>query len=427
MTRPVDPAVKLAVARHIVSQRTPQLAGYAHLPTLVDDRLNPPTACVTDDGTIRWHPDILAEESVQGLAFIHVHEILHPLLGHTDPSRMPNLDPQTRNEAYDCVVNPLVRAMGYTPPKTPAIWPKDYGFEEGWTAEQYGEAIHAQKKLKTPQPPHAGSGACAGQCGSGAGNPTQGEPPKGQNGPLPPAAGQTPNAAQQALGNANAVDDRRLQEVAAQTAEAIARNPGSLPGDLVREVAGRFKVKEPSWDSVLERAARKAMRSTVAGRDRTYTRPNRMQAALGYGEGVPVLATHVRNDPVIVLIVDTSGSVFHSDEQMGQILGAADDLLGRIGGKSVVLAVDTRVRSSLKARDVVGLRKKLKGGGGTDFRSALAEIDAGKHGKACLVAVFTDGFAQVPVATKTPVIWALVPGGVVPAKYGEVIRIAEKT
>lgn len=153
-----------------------------------------------------------------------------------------------------------------------------------------------------------------------------------------------------------------------------------------------------------------------------------MQGALGYGEGVPVLATYSRVDPVVVLVIDTSGSVFHDEKQMGQILGSADDLLRRLAGKSVILSVDTAVRAQTKAKDVVELRKKLKGGGGTNFTSAIEEIEKGKYGPAAMIAVFTDGHATVPKRTpKVPITWALIPGGVKPkgCDYGTVLQIKD--
>jgi predicted metal-dependent peptidase len=205
-------------------------------------------------------------------------------------------------------------------------------------------------------------------------------------------------------------------------AAATRANAGTVPGHLQRLVADLNRPRV-DWRDVLRRFVSESM-----VRDYSWSRPNRRFL------GSPFVLPGLRSDSLnrIVLILDTSGSVFSVLDLLRQILAEATALIeDGAADRLTVLHVDTAVRrvDEFERGDVFTSTDPV-GGGGTDFAPAFAWID--EHAAdAAAVIYFTDlecwSYGREPAA---PVLWAAYGrpeaveyhGARVP--FGEIVRVS---
>ncbi len=175
---------------------------------------------------------------------------------------------------------------------------------------------------------------------------------------------------------------------------AARARPGHTAGDVDRWAQQLTEPRIP-WEHLLAQAARRGVGWTSGRTHTTYTRPNRR------AQSTPniLLPGWRRQNPTVACIVDTSGSV--DDVLLGQALGEVEGAVRALGvGSSdlTVLACDAAVQTVARVRRATDAA--LVGGGGTDLRVALAEVQKLRP-RPTLTVVFTDGYTPWPDAPPT--------------------------
>jgi predicted metal-dependent peptidase len=327
-----------------------------------------------------WHlyvdPRVLAETSVGELGFWLLHQVSHLLREHAPrypaeptagapagagPLAARTKDSRRWNVAGDAEINDDLHTAQLELPDR-AIHPTIFGLPEGWTAEQYWDALAPGGDVE------AGCGPAidaAPDCGGGC----DGQP-RGWD------CGQP---------GLSAVDVRLLARTTARRIREHTRDRGDTPAGWQRWAED---VLEPSvnWRRQLAAHVRRGA-ADVAGRvDFTYRRPSRRASA------VPdvVLPTLRQPLPQVALVIDTSGSM--SDAMLGQALGEVAGVLRSLGvarRNLRVIACDARAYRAQPVRDLGAIR--LEGGAGTDMGAGL-DAAAALRPRPDLIIVLTDGY-----------------------------------
>jgi predicted metal-dependent peptidase len=353
-----------------------------------------------------WHvyidPEVLADVEVEELGFWLLHQVSHLLRDHAPrypgageagapgaPLGARTPDQHRWNIASDLEINDdLSTAKLVLPPR--AAHPRDYELPEGWTAEQYWDALEPGGAEEPPVSPRSSSSHL-------------------REAPAPPRADHDCGSCADGQDRAYGCDRPGLGEVrsrllARDTARQIrehTRQRGEVPAGWERWTQ---EILEPTIDWRRQLAAHiRRGAADVAGRvDFTYQRPSRRASA------VPdvVLPSLRQPLPRVALVIDTSGSM--SDAMLGAALGEVTGVLRSIGvaRRNVrVIACDARAHATQLVRDVRAIR--LEGGGGTDMGAGLRAA-ASLRPRPDLTIVLTDGF--------TP--WPASPPGDVPVTVG---------
>lgn len=377
-----EPRRRWAAGRVWAAHEAPYLASalLALNPVVIDREAgDPPMELAAFPADQDWHvyidPEVLGETSVGELGFWLLHQVSHLLREHAarypgEPSPTPSgagpLAARTRdsrrwNVAGDAEIDDdLYTARLELPGR--AIHPEMLGLPEGWTAEQYWDALDPGAELDVGRASVIDT-AC--DCGSGC----DGQP-RGWECGKP---------------GLSAVDVRLLARTTARRIREHTRDRGDTPAGWERWADD---VLEPSvnWRRQLAAHVRRGA-ADVAGRvDFTYRRPSRRASA------VPdvVLPSLRQPLPQVALVIDTSGSM--SDAMLGQALGEVAGVLRSLGvarRNLRVIACDARAYRAQPVRDLGAIR--LEGGGGTDMGAGL-DAAAALRPRPDLIVVLTDGF-----------------------------------
>jgi predicted metal-dependent peptidase len=122
--------------------------------------------------------------------------------------------------------------------------------------------------------------------------------------------------------------------------------------------------------------------------------------------------------PVLGLVVDTSGSI--DGPLLNQFMAEVQSLLALRGVTAYVIAADAAVGQVVEPGQQ--LPREFPGGGGTDFRPALAHCET--RDDIVAVVYFTDGEGQYPAGCARPVLWALTSRRVTPP-FGQYIYLSQ--
>jgi predicted metal-dependent peptidase len=237
--------------------------------------------------------------------------------------------------------------------------------------------------------PKGGQDNKSGQgTGSGAGQTTPGS--KGFDKHLKPGGGtgQTPN---EAMSQRNDT----AWKTAINAAVASARMQGNLPLGLER-LFGKLMNPEVDWTELLRAAISKKLGQ--GGSSWSTLDPQLVVRGIGapgrvaYGAGK------------IIVGVDTSGSIDQSmmDRFMSECAGILDDVNPK---QLILIQCDAAIHEVVECSDSTDLKRKILGGGGTDFTPVFDHIE--KEGDyPDMFIYFTDGLGKYPgKAPPYPVIW----------------------
>ena len=325
-----------------------------------------------------WHlyydPALLAKTSTKELAAILYHEINHLLRNHHERNAHETEQGNglIANLAADCEINDDI-------PDIPewAVKPSSFGFPPNLLNEEYLELLKKNaKKVKVQV--NIGAGKC-GSCATGE---------KGAAGEQPPDKdGKGSGPGIHGIGKAEAELIRRA--VAEAVRQAAAEGRGDIPGSLARW-ADVLLHPVVDWKKELASSIRQTL-SYVAGRvDFTYKRRARRQSVMSHF----VLPGMQAPAPQVAVVVDTSGSI--DDDQLKAALAEIDGIIKATGHNHVgFVCVDAAIHFAGNVRDVRQVKKRLKGGGGTDMRlgiTAALELKPRPH----LVVLLTDGLTPWP-------------------------------
>lgn len=385
----------LALARMHVCQRAPYFrAGVMQLVPRETPGLG--TFACTKNWILMWDPAKALEWGVTTTAAVLVHELWHLLRDHFTRFSGPMVNRDLANIAGDLSINPGVIQMGFQLPtssegKQQSLMPETFNLPYALTAEQYYEELlkrakHIQVRFKDGTTA-TGIGIEIEGCGSCSGRKRNDEP--AENDP----------------GGRSESEQRRTR---VQIATAIRQQGrGMVPGDLVRWSEETLKPPKIRWQEKLKRCCRAAATYRPGAGHSTYTKLSRRQGGLGFGAGCPVLPSYRATVPRATFLMDTSGSM--DKDQIAAAMSEAQGVLSACGARLDFVVCDAAVHGMRTVGSIKEACAMLKGGGGSDFKPAFAEIER-RMPKTDIIIAATDGDIDVPLQAPAGihVIWLLV-------------------
>ena len=368
---------------------------------VVSEARDPPIDLRAFPADRAWHMyldvGVLERVEVGEVGFWLLHQVSHLLREHAAryPGRPASWGPdagplgsrtaeQRRwNVAGDAEINDDLYTAKLELPEV-AIHPSRLALPEGWTSEQYWDALDAGETTTDPDRPavpgaRQDDGEATGPCSAMSDTARSGEHDCG-----------TGCDGQDRCWNCNkpglSVVGARL--VARDTARRIrehTRQRGVTPAGWQRWAD---EILEPSvnWRRQLAAHVRRGSADITGRVDFTYRRPSRRAAA------VPdvVLPSLRQPLPQVALVIDTSGSM--SDAMLGQALAEVTGVLRSLGvarRNLRVIACDAQAYRTQRVRDLGAIR--LEGGGGTDMGAGL-DAAAALRPRPDLIIVLTGGY-----------------------------------
>lgn len=343
---------------------------------------------VTNSMIMYYDPDVLQHwldtnanlsEVAEWTAFCLAHEMGHPMRDHLERARAGAYHPRKYNRAADFEINDDLKEAGYKPPPLGALFPDEMlkkpdgsPVETGLTAEQY---YH----IDPWQPGDDEGGMCGG--GSGAGDPWDDEDEEAQDG--------------------RSESDRK--NIQRQTAEAIKNHAkqarGDTPGGWLRWAESKLKPPEIAWQDELQYVAMTALEYTSGMVERTYRKPSRRQAVWGYGHDSPIMPGWHAPRPVIVVVIDTSGSM--GDEELLRAASETKGIVENMGADVILMTNDADLCGPIQRIQSLA-DVKLHGGGGTDFRPPFDFIKFEPSLNPGLCVFITDGIGPAHKTNPVP-------------------------
>jgi len=300
------------------------------------------------------------EWSVEEIAAVLVHEVHHVLRDHAGRAEGFGVGEQEAhrfNVAGDLEINDDLTGL---PLPSGGLQPDLFGFETGQLAETYFGWLDT---IDIPVGWECGSGAHGVAC--------DWDRPRS---------------------TVSAVSSAEGDLIRQQVASAIrARGQGTVPSGLLRW-AEAFLEPKVRWQLVLAGAVRSTLATSAGTVDYTFTRPNRRTPPTN--RPAAVLPAMRRPEPVVAVVVDTSGSM--SAQDLGQALAEIRGVLRSVGvgyNAVAVLSCDSAVHATqlIFTADQV----TLYGGGGTDVSIGIAAA-AELRPRPNVVVVVTDGMTPWP-------------------------------
>lgn len=396
-TRNLAAGSKLAVARMMIAHRNP------YFTTLVTRMIfrevpadsQPMGISVTRRGVVHWRKDYVDRLTAEQAGVLLLSKALHVLFRHSTRARAMGADPKTFNEAADCEIHDDLEAAGWSMDSIDEsgapcrlLTPTHFKLDNGKSAEWYYQEIMQQRAQNQAPPVNHGCGR--GRGGSGAGGEASPNEPSGE--PQPQGEGDASGGEQSLDGRS----DGELEGMRDQVAKDMQRGKGVGKLPLGWKVWAEDETKAPviRWQDELKATVRTALRAVAGNVDRTYKKPNRKQAGLGYGNGAPILAGWNRPTPDVMIAIDTSGSM---GGLMPGIMAEVSAILQEIRAPVTFVSIDAEVQSSGRTADWKVIARESKGGGGTDFRPLFTHIENMKRTERPNLVIFaTDGCGPAP-------------------------------
>lgn len=354
-----------------------------------DGRAGPYNTAATDGWNRYYHPELLKKLTVEERRYVVLHELAHQAFHHLDLDRcvginMDDMRERARvNAAQDYFINTTLNNMATNGEiKMPGFGLADAKYTN-WDWRRIYNDLKQNSKDEQSMDTHV---YCSG-VGKGL---TQEEI----------------NARKQQIDIALRQGKTLSERLKAQ---GEGKNNASL--DLDDILYPKINWKEQLCEFVT---------THVAGNDEsTWRKPNRRH--LANDVYLPsMISESVRK---LVVVFDTSGSCFNSQEQVAFVseFSALMELVKP--EKIVVLYVDTHVAGHQEFEDgqfaVADL--DVQGGGGTDLEVAYDWIEKNGHNDTQAVLFMTDGYTTFRTAPKWPVLWVMTTDVVAP--YGQNIKL----
>lgn len=345
-----------------------------------------------------YNPDFVDKLSDAELRYIVTHEIYHVAFHHVT-HRLPE-DENERglwNKAADLAINSLIPedANRHMPKdkKLKGLLPKDFGFEEKLSMEQYVQLLRDK-----------------GDDGQGGNGGTYGMPMAGEG------EGDEEKDPKQGGGfdsHGEWKESEIVKEIVRGKIEQLARKErawGSMPGDVKAMILAAQR-SQVNWVKYL----RRYLGNLISARyESTFKRPNRR---FGY----PYCGKKRLCIDRKLVTIDTSGSV--GNEELAQFLAEVNKL-SEIQPVDLQL-FDHQLQGKTVPFDKKHIRFDFKDRGGTCFEPVM-ELASKKRYQSLII--LTDGEAGAPEYPRgvKDVLWVIVGGGEPPVKWGKVVKIVPK-
>jgi predicted metal-dependent peptidase len=408
----------ISVARMIAMKKAPYFA-VALQHTTQAPAIEIPTVAITPDVRIYYNPLWVQSISLPELAGVLVHELHHVIRDHAgraDSMGIKDAHRKLWNIAGDLEINDDLEKGGWKLPEGGMV-PEKFGMDPGQVAEKYFiELLKIAKKNGLDDPKLQSQGVGAGQCGSGAGNPTEGE-------------GDAHKRVSKDLGDNEAdggTSDLRMEKMRKDVANEIqgsGKHAGSIPAGLKRWADDMLKAPTIPWQQRLARVARHVVTYQSGMDDYWYGAPSRRQAAVGFGHGKPVLASMYEQKVEVAFVLDTSGSM--GQDGLSSAMSEAHGVFQAAGAQVTFISADAAVHSFKRVRSVKEAVSLIRGGGGTDFIPAFEKL-ARSRPRPNVIVYATDGYGRAPDVEPAwcSTIWLLVGQYTqTPAPWGRTIKV----
>ena len=218
-------------------------------------------------------------------------------------------------------------------------------------------------------------------------------------------------------GDPNDGPDKATIQRAVKSAQNAAKAQGKMPAGMGRLVDEICEPQVPWGDKI-----RKAITSTVGGDVSTWRRPNKRKLAVAphfYWPG----RTGTKSGPMAIE-VDTSGSI--GGDELSTFLGEIHGILTDVRPEKIhVMFVDWKLYNDEVVEiddpnDILMLKQKAGGGGGTDMQVVFQELEQ-RQIEVEYVIVLTDGYCDFGEDRGIPTIWCITSD--IKAPWGETINI----
>lgn len=391
---------KIQRAYSVVERKTPYLVGGVRSMKLIPSKAVS-TAATNPFYVCRYNEKFFLELSTEQVAAVLVHEFLHPFLNHH--VRTEDRDVRKANIAKDASINCILILTGYTLPAH-AILPEMFGLSnqkpKNW--EVYYEYV---KNFVTDDKDMFPVEVMSGSCGSCTDESLLDE--------------EHEHTGEEQDEQEKREDIFRKHSIDAEVTEKIIeQNKAGKLNAFLSEVFNRSLYSDKiDWKVVLRDVVVNAASNVKRGAS-GMSLNNVVRALLPYGI---VLSGPIDKNPEIVVIVDTSGSMW-SKEIINECLGVTFSILKRMNLPYVWFfeadVVSKRVPIKVKTKDLDGIR--LEGGGGTSF---IEPLQLAEKLKVDIIIYISDGVGSYPPKPpKQKVIWALLKSNAYPP-FGKIVRI----
>lgn len=393
------------VARHKAAQRLKYMAPAIY-------KLEPHAVpgsgpeSVTKDAVLVWDPVYWVEHyTVDQGAFGIAHETLHMVLRTFERIERGGLDHEVANVAADLCINVVLRQAGFTS-HDQDLFPAKFNLPDNFSMEQYYQALMSLKqqgKLPTSGPRRPGSG----KCGSGG----------GCKGPNEPESRKVPGAPR---GRSKAEMERACKAVAENIKQEKGR--GSVPMGLQ---IWADKILTPSpirWTYEMSREIGSIVQFRPGGCIDTYEKRSRRQQV---GPTQPIMPANHRPSPMVVLAVDSSGSMLGPGKDLALVAREVWNIFQDLQLTELWFVVaDAEVHTFERITSAEQAEVLFVGGGGTDFSPVFEAVE--KMDRLPDLMIYgTDGMGSAP--SEPPpfeTIWLLTDKNVrKPAHWGREIRV----
>lgn len=175
---------------------------------------------------------------------------------------------------------------------------------------------------------------------------------------------------------------------------------GSEPGSILREVIKDLPDTKTPWEKHFrEFMIAHVMPTTTVDWSRPSRRVLASKGTLGYYEPGIQRDLGVKTAGIVL---DTSGSI--DEELLKNFLAETNAIMEQTGCSIVLICADAAVQSIERFCEPIKRSYQAKGGGGTDFRPAITELE--KHDIDCCV-YLTDMCGTFPsIPPSYPILWA---------------------
>jgi hypothetical protein len=357
-----------------------------HMPRIEDTSVE--TAC-TNGVSIKYNPKFVESLTVEEVAGLLVHEVLHPALGH-----LHRLPPNAHgNMAGDYAINNFLdnynNGVGCNKLKLPEGGLIDHTFDE-LSAEQILARIP-----KPPEPPGGKPGDKPGKSGSGWGD---FEAPAGTD-ELSPEEMQSEW-------------ERRL----IQSATAVKMQRGNLPCCIEALIKDLVDPKVP-WEQVLNRFV-----DNTSANDYSWAKPDRRFLP----DDIIIPDLHDETLGHIVVALDTSGSIYGAPKVLSSFETELNNILQRCKPERVtVIHCDAKVHHVEEFGPSDTVKLVPKGGGGTAFEP-VGEYVAEHNMNPRVLIYLTDLYGSFPdIPWQFPTIWCVYGNQDGVAPFGETVHIPD--
>lgn len=417
----MDAVAKITAARVQALTRWPYAATILFAFKLVPVTQGLETMAVDKGLRLYYNPSFVDSNSVQGLATVLLHEVLHVVHNHAD--RFGNLKAvnpshEIWNIAGDLGINHILFEAGMSfsegfQPITFDSYPPSVGLDPEKPTEDAFYKLNTEKdegeegERKPGDIPKPGLSEGDENPSDDVGDKAPGDEPGDESGSSP------------GHGNCGSISDGIQKpyelpgddhEAPAATGEEIdvildgfatdainfGREHGNLPKGLARAVDDYLDPKI-DWRRQLAALIRREVASISGRKDYTYRRPSRRQDALRGGNSEIILpAMRQQPPPNIAVVYDTSGSMSQQalTAGMSEILGITEALAGK--AQLFAIPCDEKPHDVFQIKSQADISKvKPLGGGGTNMPAGIHYASKLKPAPKIIV-VITDGYTPWP-------------------------------